>query len=380
MLSASHPPSPLRWRALASVLLATFMVLLDTSIVNNAVPAIQANLGASTAQIQLMLDAYLLSYATLLITGGRLGDLIGRKRIFLLGVTGFALSSALCGLAPTPVALIGFRVLQGAMAALMVPQVSAIIQVSFPAAERGTAFGVLGAVVGLGTITGPLLGGVLIGANLWGLGWRPIFLINLPFGAVALLGAARLLHESRAANARRFDLSGVVLIGVALLLLVYPIVAGRTLGWPTWTWGTLAGGFALLGLFSRDQRRKAARGGSPLVDPMLFHDRSFRVGLPISLVFFSGVYSFFLALSICLQAGFGRTPLQAALLIVPFQAASLVTSLLSARVARSVGTRVLVLGGLLLCAGVGGVIVTLAVQRDMLTGIALLPSLLCGGF
>ncbi|MBC8074866.1 MAG: MFS transporter, partial [Chloroflexales bacterium] len=337
-----------RWRALAVVLLATFMVLLDTSIVNNAVPAIQANLGASAAQIQLVLDAYLLAYAALLITGGRLGDLVGRKRMFLLGVASFALASALCGLAPTPAALIGFRALQGATAALMVPQVSAMIQVSFPPQERGAAFGVLGAVVGLGTISGPLLGGLLLNSDLWGLSWRPIFLINLPVSLVALLGAARLVRESQSANARRLDLGGVALIALALVLLIYPIVEGRALGWPAWAIGVIAAGFVVLGLFVVDQLRKAARGAAPLVDPALFRDRAFRVGLPISLIFFSGVYSFFLALAICLQAGFGLSALQSALAIVPFQATSLVTSLLSARVAKRLGTRVLVLGGALL--------------------------------
>ena len=368
-----------RWRALAVVLLATFMVLLDTAIVNNAVPAIQASLNASSGQIQLILDAYLLAYAALLVTGGRLGDMLGRKRMFLLGVVGFSLTSLLCGLAPTAPALIGFRALQGATAAMLVPQVSAMIQVEFPVEERGAAFGVLGAVVGLGTISGPLLGGVLIGANLWGLSWRPIFMLNLPVGALALIGASRLVRESRAADKRRLDIGGVALLAIALVLLIYPIIEGRTWGWPAWVPSMIAAGLGVLGLFIVDQRRKAAHDTAPLVDRALFVDRSFRVGLLTSLVFFSGVYSLFLALSVCLQAGFGHSALEAALMIVPFQSASLVTSLLSARVARRIGTRVLLLGGALLVLGVGGVILTLQLQQAALDTWSLFPALLIGG-
>lgn len=372
-------PNPGRWRALAATLLATFMVLLDTSIVNNAVPSIQRTLGASSSQIQLILDAYLLAYAALLITGGRLGDMLGRKRMFLLGATGFALSSALCGLAPTPAALIAFRALQGATAALLVPQVSAMIQVEFPSAERGAAFGVLGAVVGLGTITGPLLGGLLLGADLWGLTWRPIFLINLPVGALALLAAARLVRESRAPGAQRLDVGGVALVALALVLIIYPIVEGRAWGWPAWVPALILAGLALLGLFVVDQRRKAARGAAPLIVPALFADRAFRVGLPTSLVFFSGVYSLFLALSVCLQVGLGHSPLVAALMILPFQSASLIASLLSARVARRLGTRVLLLGSVLLGLGVLGIISALLLQGAALSGWTLLPVLLVGG-
>jgi MFS family permease len=305
--------------------------------------------------------------------------MLGRKRMFMLGAAGFALSSALCGLAPTAEALIGFRALQGATAALLVPQVSAMIQVEFPPEERGSAFGVLGAVVGLGTITGPLLGGLLLGANLWGLGWRPIFLLNLPVGGLALLAAARLVRESRAVGAQRLDVGGVALVALALVLIIYPIVEGRAWGWPAWVPALLLAGLAVLAVFVVDQRRKAAGGAAPLIMPALFADQAFRVGLPTSLVFFSGVYSLFLALSVCLQVGFGHSPLVAALMIVPFQSASLIASLLSARVARRLGTRVLLLGGVLLGLGVAGIIATLLLQEAALSGWSLLPVLLVGG-
>jgi predicted MFS family arabinose efflux permease len=238
---------------------------------------------------------------------------------------------------------------------------------------------VLGAVVGLGTISGPLLGGLLLQADLWGLGWRPIFLINLPVGIVALIGATALVRESRSDNARGLDFGGVALISLALLLVIYPIIEGRALGWPLWLFGISALGLVVLGIFALDQRRKAARGAAPLVDPALFQDRAFRLGLPISLIFFSGVYSFFLALAICLQAGFGFTPLASALLIIPFQSTTLVTSLLSARLVKRLGGRVLLIGGVLLCLGVGGVIFALAQQGAALSSWPLTPILIVGG-
>src|ERR1700729_318355 len=179
-------PDPRRWLTLVILLLAAFMNLLDISIVNIAIPSIQANLHASYADVQWALAGYTLAYAVVLITGGRLGDAYGRKRLFLIGVTGFTIMSALCGAAQTPGMLIACRVIQGAMGAIMIPQVLAVIQVIFPAAERIKALASFGGTAGLGTVSGPLLGGLLTQHNLLGLGWRPIFLINVPVGIVAI--------------------------------------------------------------------------------------------------------------------------------------------------------------------------------------------------
>src|ERR671937_668645 len=178
--------NPRRWLALGVVLIAVFMQLMDISIVNVAIPSIQRDLDASYSQVQWVLAGYQLAFAVVLITGGRLGDIFGRKRLFLLGMTGFTLASALCGLAQNPEMLIGSRVVQGLAGAMMFPQVLSVIQVTFPPRERGTAFGVFGAVVGLATIAGPLVGGLLIQGNLLGLDWRPIFLVNVPIGVAAL--------------------------------------------------------------------------------------------------------------------------------------------------------------------------------------------------
>ena len=226
---------PRRWLTLTILLLAAFMNLLDVSIVNIAIPSIQRNLHASYADVQWALAGYTLAYALVLITGGRLGDIFGRKRLFLVGVVGFTIMSALCGAAQSPGMLIASRVVQGAMGAIMVPQVLAVIQVIFPPAERIKALAGFGVTAGLGTVSGPLIGGLLIQHNLFGLGWRPIFLINVPVGVLAVAAAAVLVRESRAPKPPKLDLIGVGLISAALLLLLYPLVQGRELGWPGWT-------------------------------------------------------------------------------------------------------------------------------------------------
>ena len=231
---------PRRWLTLVILLLAGFMNLLDVSIVNIAIPSIQRDLHASYADVQWALAGYTLAYALVLITGGRLGDTFGRKRLFLIGVASFTIMSALCGAATSPGMLIGCRVAQGAMGAIMVPQVLAVIQVIFPPRERIKALAGFGVTAGLGTVSGPLLGGLLIQHNLFGLGWRPIFLINVPVGVIAFAASAVLVRESKAANPPRLDPVGVGLISAALLLLLYPLVEGRQLGWPLWTYVSMA--------------------------------------------------------------------------------------------------------------------------------------------
>src|SRR5262245_53475681 len=236
---AGEDVDPRRWLTLVILLLAAFMNLLDVSIVNIAVPSIQRDLGASYADVQWALAGFTLAYALVLITGGRLGDIFGRKRLFLIGVAGFTVMSALCGAAQSPGQLIAFRVVQGAMGGIMIPQVLAVIQVTFPPAERIKALAGFGVTAGLGTVSGPLLGGLLIQSNLFGWDWRPIFLINVPVGIFALAASAVLVRESRAPSPPKLDPVGVVLITVALLLL-YPLVQGRQLGWPAWSFVSMA--------------------------------------------------------------------------------------------------------------------------------------------
>src|SRR5690348_10505445 len=239
------------WTAISRALLVSVksVPVLDVSIVNIAIPSIQRNLHASYADVQWALAGYTLAYALVLISGGRLGDIFGRKRLFLIGVTGFTIMSALCGAAQSPGMLIACRVVQGAMGAIMVPQVLAVIQVIFPPAERIKALAGFGVTAGLGTVSGPLIGGLLIQHNLLGLDWRPIFLINVPVGVLAVAASAVLIRESRAPRPPKLDLVGVGLVSAALLLLLYPLVEGRQLGWPTWTFASMAAAAPVLAAF-----------------------------------------------------------------------------------------------------------------------------------
>ena len=311
--ASEQEADPRRWIALFVVLTASFMVLLDISIVNVAIPSIQRNLGASFGQIQLVLAGYQLAYAVVLITGGRLGDIFGRKRLFMTGMAGFVLASAMCGLARNPDMLVISRVVQGLMASLMFPQVLAVIQVVFPPTERAAAFGVFGAVIGLATIAGPLVGGLLIGSATDTDRWRWIFLVNLPIGIAALVAAWFLLRESRAPRARRLDLGGVVIASAGLGLLAYPLVEGRDQGWPAWAFIMLAVSIPVLVLFVFYERIKTRRDGSPLVELSMFKDRAFSAGTALSAVFFSALPAFLLTFSFSLQFGVGFSPLRSGL-------------------------------------------------------------------
>ncbi len=370
---------PRRWLGLGVVLIAAFMLLIDISIVNVAIPSIQRDLHASYSQVQWVLAGYQLAFAVVLITGGRLGDIFGRKRLFLIGVTGFTLASALCGAAQNPAMLVGSRFLQGLMGALLFPQVLSIIQVTFPPRERGTALGLFGAAIGLATISGPLAGGLLIQGNLLGLDWRPIFLVNLPIGVLAIVAATVLLRESSAEDAPRLDPVGVVLATAALLALVYPLVEGRDLGWPAWIFVLLAASVPLFALFALYERYKTRKDNSPLLVLGLFRERAFVSGLLLSAVFFSGIAAFFLTFSLFLQIGLGFTALHAGLTTIPFSLGTAVASAASTRIAPRLGRRILSLGCLLLVAGMGGVILTVSHYGTALRSWQLLPALLvCG--
>jgi EmrB/QacA subfamily drug resistance transporter len=370
---------PRRWLTLIILLLAAFMNLLDVSIVNIAIPSIQRNLHASYADAQWALAGYTLAYALVLITGGRLGDTFGRKRLFLIGVTGFTIMSALCGAAQSPGMLIASRVVQGAMGAIMVPQVLAVIQVIFPPKERIKALAGFGVTAGLGTISGPLIGGLLIQHNLFGLDWRPIFLINVPVGILAVAAAAVLVRESRAPQPPKLDPVGVGLISAALLLLLYPLVEGRQLGWPAWTFVSMAAAAPVLAVFIGYERAKTRRDGSPLVPLNLFRDRGFGAGMAIALAFFLGIASFGLVLTLFLQLGLGFTPLHAGLTFLPFSVGVLLSSGAAARLAPRFGRGVTMTGALIIAAGMAGLIVTVHHYGAAVTTWELTPGLVAAG-
>ncbi|WP_024805190.1 MFS transporter [Nocardia sp. BMG51109] len=346
---------PRRWIAFATTLAAGFMDLLDVTIVNVAVPTIQEDLRAQYAQIEWIIAAYVLSFAAILITGGRLGDLYGRKRIFMAGMVLFTVASAACGLSSGPTMLIASRFLQGLAAGLMVPQILAILRESFPRRERAEAIAVYSAVCGSATAVGLALGALLVEWDLFGLGWRPIFLVNIPIGIITLIAARLWMKESRSVAAPRLDLIGVALVTAAILLLTYPLTEGRRLGWPAWTFFMIGASAVALMLLIGYERRRRRFEGSPLIDLGLFRSRPFTLGLISWLSFWICFGGFFLVWTLLMQAGLGWSPLRAGLTSLFFAVATGVGAGTSASVlAPRFGRSVLLAGGLLAGAGFVG--------------------------
>lgn len=332
------------------VLFATFIDLVDGTIVVVAAPAIEEAIGASPAQLQWIVAAYTLAIGAGLITGGRLGDAFGRKRLFLVGLASFAVTSALCALALEPGMLIGFRAVQGLAAGVMVPQVFGIIRGSFDAAQRARAFGAYGAVQSLASVVGPVAGGLLVSANLFDLGWRSIFWVNVPICLIALVIGMRVLPESRAEGSQRFDLIGAVLAASGVVLLLLPVIQSSSWGW---SWSSIlvgVAGLALLGAFLGYERQLAARGGEPVFDPSLLRNRAFAAGLVAAALFFSGIGSLFLVLSVYLQDGWGRTALDTGLVMLPYAIGSVITSGIGVALAARAGRVLLIVGSLVVAA------------------------------
>ncbi|MET9519067.1 MFS transporter [Streptomyces sp. NPDC002994] len=363
------------WPAVAIVLAGAFMAILDSFIVIVAGPAIQADLGASDGELQWILAGYQLTYAVFLITGGRLGDMLGRKRMFVAGMTLFTLASVACAVSPTAAGLIAARLVQGLGAALMLPQVYAAITGLVGEKDRHRAFGVLGVVIGLATIGGQLIGGLLIGADVFDSGWRSVFRINVPIGIVTVLLAARHLPESRAAFARRLDLPGVVVLSAALFLLAFPLIQGPEAGRPWWTWAGLAASALGFALFVRIERGVGRRGGDPLVRISLFASRSFSVGIVLVLALYAVLTSYYLVLSIALQDGLGMSALGAGLVYAPAAVTFFVFSMLASRLVPKYGRRVLEAGAVVLAAGYAATAIVLAGGLPFTPGV-IIPTLM----
>ena len=357
-LAASVPteaalPDPNRWAALVILLTGAFLAPLDFFIVNVAMPSITAGLTATEADVQLVISGYAIVYAVFLITGGRLGDIFGRKSIFLIGLAGFALASAFCGLAWSPLTLILARLLQALAAAAMAPQALASVHALFPAHERGRALSIYGVTLGLSSIVGQLLGGALVQADLFGMGWRLIFLINLPISIVAFIAAIPLLRETRGAHRPRLDLGGIALSALALTALVLPLIEGRERGWPAWSIALLVTTPIWVELFRRYELRLAKAGGDPLVAIEVFQSPGLLRGLSAILTLYA-VAAFFLTYSIYLQQALGFTALQAGLAILPFSAGFLTGSTFSPVFGRWMGTAASSLGFVLSALGLIG--------------------------
>lgn len=333
-----------RWRVLAVVVAAQFMFVVDTFIVNVALPSIAADLKAGPGEMEAVIAVYQVAYAALVITGGRLGDIHGRRPAFIAGVLCFTAASAWCGLAGSATGLVLARLAQGATAALMVPQVLATLHVMFPDQGRTRAFAIFGIALGTGGAVGFLLGGWLVTLDPAGLGWRSIFLVNLPVGAAVALAACKLMPHLPRRLGTRLDLPGAVLLFTGLIGLLAPVLAGRRLGWPLWLWIVAAGAAGVLGVFVAWERRVGRRGGQPLLELDLLSGRSFRHGLLTASSFQFGNVTFYLVASLVMQGRLALTPLQSGAAMLPLAIAFTAASQLAARWTARHGARVLLWG------------------------------------
>ena len=361
--AVSGPP----WLGLSVLLLAGFVTIFDLFVVNVAIPSMQADLDASFAQIGFIVAGYELAFGVLLITGGRLGDLFGRRRLFVIGMAGFTLASALCGLAPSAEFLIGARVLQGLAAALLFPQVYASIRVNFDGDDSRRAFGLLGMTLGLAAIAGQVLGGWLVHADLFGLGWRSIFLINVPIGLFAI-AAARTIPESRAPQRPALDWMGVALVSAGLTLLLVPLIEGPGQGWPAWSLLSL-GVAVLLALFHRQQEQRRMAGGLPLVDMRLLAQRRFALGAVLVLLVYSTSSSFFLCFALLVQTGLGLDPFMAGSIFAPCSVGFVLASLAAPRLVARWGAQAIVAGAMAYAVSIG-----LLIAQVWMAGAELVPA------
>ncbi len=366
--------------AVVVLLFAAFMDLLDTTIVNVALPSIQADLDATSAQLEWIVSGYVLAFAVVLITGGRLGDILGRKRMFLVGVAGFTLASASCAAASSGDMLVASRLVQGLFAALMTPQVLSIIQVLFAPRERAAVFGALGGISGLAAVAGPLLGGILVTHNAFDLGWRTVFLINLPVGVLLFIAAAVVIPESRSTARVRLDVPGVVLVSAALFLAVFALIEGRQEGWPVWIWLMLAAAPVVLVVFVLYQRSLGRRGGSALVPLSLFSSRGYSAGVFTNFSFGASIGGFFLILVLYLQIGLRYSAIDAALATLPFSIGALAGSGLAVPLAPRLGRTLILAGALAQIAGLSWIAAIVTGQADALSGADMILPMALAGF
>jgi EmrB/QacA subfamily drug resistance transporter len=353
--------------ALPVLLAATFMTTLDIFVVNVAIPDMQRGLHASVAAIQWVVAGFGLVLATGLVTAGRLGDTYGRRRMFGWGLAVFTLASAGCGLAPGTGALVAGRLAQGLGAALLSPQVLAVLRTAWSGRAQGRAFTAYGLTMGIGAVFGQLIGGLLIRADLFGCGWRACFLVNLPVGLAALVLVPRALPESYGPERHRLDLTGALLSAAAVTGLVLPLIQGRQQGWPLWTWLCLAASGLLFAAFGAHQHRASRGGGTePVLHTALFRLRGFPLGTVAQLVFWSGQASFFLVLALYLQQGRGLTPLHSGVVFTVIGAGYVLTSMAADRIAERLGRATVPTGALVMAAGIAAL--AAAVHHDGGTG------------
>ncbi|MEV6158282.1 MFS transporter [Nonomuraea sp. NPDC052129] len=366
------------WAVLAVVFIADVMDLIDSSVANLAGPSIRADLGGGPVTLQWVLTGYTAAFALGLVTSGRLGDLLGRRRLFLIGMTGFTLASLACGLAPDVAFLIVARILQGLFGSVMIPQGLALVKVVFPPEHLRKALIPFGPVMGLATVAGPILAGWLLHMDLFGSQWRSIFLINVPIGVIAAALGWRVLPRRGGEDATvRLDLTGVALLTAASALLIIPLVQGRELGWPVWTYAMMIAAAVALALFVFSERRSR----HPLITPSLFRKRSFVVGLVITGGFFASLGGFTLVINLLLQLGMRWTPIHAGLTLIPWAlGTAIAVGLAGAFLAEKLGRATLQIGLALAVTGLLALWWTVAHFGTAITSWNLAPALLITGF
>jgi EmrB/QacA subfamily drug resistance transporter len=364
-----------RWLVLAIVLCAEVMDLIDATIVNVAGPSIRRDLGGGATTLQWLGAAYTLSFAVLLVTGARLGDIFGRRRLFLVGSLGFTLMSALCAVAPSADLLIVTRALQGGFGALLIPQGFGLLKEVFPPEEEGKVFASFGPVMGLSAIAAPILAGVLIDADILSTGWRMVFLINVPVGVVAFAGALRYLPRGAAKPGTRLDMGGMTLVGLASVAIIYPLIQGRAEGWPAWIFAMFGAGVVLLVAFVLYERR---RKEAPLIEPSLLRNRTYTDGIAVALGFFAVFAGLILIVSLFCQVGEGFSPVHAGLTLVPMTAGMVVSMVISFALVAKLGRHLLHAG--IALSGAGAVVLALTVSgASAVSTWALVPALLLMG-
>jgi EmrB/QacA subfamily drug resistance transporter len=371
-----------RWVAFGTVVTAAVMDLLDSTIAQVAAPTIRSELGGSYAVIEWVTAAYALAMAVGLLTGGRLGDIFGRRRMLLTGMAGFVLASAACAAAQSAAELIGARAVQGLLGAVMLPQVFGLIRDMFAAHEMGKAFGVYGPVMGLSAMLGPIASGGLISLDVLGTGWRAIFAVNVPVGLAALaLGLRTLPKTADTSGTRggRLDLTGALLAGVAMFGLVFPLAQGRSLGWPAWLFAMMAGAVLALAGFGWYQVRRQRAGRDPLVEPSVFRHRPYLAGIVFSVVFTGSLGGIVMIFNVFLQNGLGFTPWHSAVTTAPWAAGAFVGSAIGGIAMARLGRRVLHAGLVVEAAGLLGIYAVLRGAGGGVSTADLLGPMVVGG-
>jgi EmrB/QacA subfamily drug resistance transporter len=377
--AATRAAYALRWPALFVILAAEVMDLLDALITSIAGPTIVRDLGGGETLIQWLAAGYTIAMASGLLIGGRLGDIYGRRRMFLLGMAGFTLMSLACALAQSPEMLVGFRILQGLVGAVMLPQGLGLIKEMFPPEEIAAAFGAFGPIMGLSAVGGPILAGFLVDADLFGWAWRTIFAINIPIGLAAIAAGLKVLPPSRQDRSLHVDLTSAMVASAAMALLIYPLIQGRELGWPAWCFVMEAAGLAMFGLFAVIERRRDRAGLPTLVTPTLFGKRAFTGGLLTGMALFGSLMGMSIVFTLFVQYGLGYSPFKAGLAGIA-QAVGMVIGFVAAQPLNQKLGRTLMQGGLVLTlAGYAAFVLTLSLAGDGVGIWAMSPSLLVMG-